>query len=856
MPMDITPDEFEIILPTVGFEGELHEIRFLVIKDNEITFVGNDVVLPVFDSTIHGVSCVQDVDNNERTPEELRKIENRNGFILERKNTKTSYIFEFITHPSSNEKKIEEQFSVLNQIELDLIESVFDSNLKKNNTLLPVKDWLRQYSTEQLSVSDDVNNMYVMLDYSRRNLKAVSKIKKFKYSEQVVKHIQEELKHHVQFNFVVALGTKMGSMLVSMMDTNNNDRLPELEDKLKKTNEQIDELKSYDIAKEPYKTAFQDYRNNADLIQKRIDRSKKQRSILLNAERYAENACEFIRHEVSKSEVKMTDSSDDPAHRKLIKLEGLFFILSMRILTETNYLQLRQTETSKNKYPFFLKTQLSDLIDCLSENDKALLFSIQHTWGDKQKNELLAHIAGSHQALTVRYDMGDGKVFTVKDVIESTLGWRPDQPGLCDWFPGASIKPLNPRPVEPEVKGLRSKKHEQPLGRVLLEYRYSKTKTLSKSLKEMLKMLENSALFCKTTYLHKQRLSLESLDSMVQYLAKKDGLIEEKAEFVRMLKLYRPDVLDKLKIELPEIMREIHVYQQDLDNEIKMNPFSGEKVDKATKKAMEYIFSGKSLDDPKEMLKKILVDPDIDLTLKQINHLYFLLNRSEDLLENRKLITDILIELFREEIFLNFQFPFEPSQKKYLNHIMEFYPMAHVIPDVVEFIHLLNFFSNEYREGFDISAPDQKNGTMLDYACQMDVPHLIDNLLAKGAEAVTYNLIDVLNRGILTQELADKLIQAGADPIECFYFLARDHDVDLILKMANVLGEEMLISALSELQDEPQVEKMLREAVERCQNATLKRSSILCQSATFFSTEQKKTDDVSSDKLFRPVMKK
>jgi len=843
MVMIITPEELKIILPTVGCECELHAIRFLVIRKNKIIFVGNEKVLSVFNSILNGIACAHDANHDPRTPAELKRIAAKENLSLTKKK-KTSYIFEFITHPKNDAADIDHQFNSLTQIETNLIEYLLTYYHQTNYNLLPVKDWLKQFPKDQLSADADANHMHILLDYSIQNLQLSNIQKNSNNLHQIAQDVQRKLKHHVQFNFVVALGTRMGSMLVEMMGKNNN--LSKYKENLDNILINIGEIKQCDISKEPFKTYLQDAEKHAEQLINKIAKKEKQISILLQSENNAENACIYIRSQARKNEIKNSDaeSSDDPAHRKLIKLEGFFFILSMRILTETNYITLGPTETPKNKYPFFLKTQLSDLIDSLSENDKALLFAIQHTWSDKQKNDLLARIAGSHQALTVQYHMGEEKDFTVKDVIESALGWRNDRPNLCNWFPGASIKPLIPRPVEPEIKGLRSKKHKEPLQRVLLEYRHSKNKTLSNSLKEMKNMLNLSANFCKTTYLHKQRLDQLSQQEMVEYLMMPDEPAKEKASFVQMLNLYRPSILSEIRSIIPEEIENIEAYQQDLDEKNKTHFLSGERVDVNTNKAMELILSDESLN-LKEKLQELILSSDTDLTLKQINYLYLLTSHSEHLSQDRKASVErILIELYSEKIFSHFKFPLESSQIQYVNYIMKFYPITNHILDVSEFFKLFKLFSKEYPTGFSVDARDHQKFTMLDHACQNGLSSLVDNLLAQGAKAITHNLIDSLSSGILTPELATRLIQAGANPTKSFYYLAKLENENSIVNMIKIVGEHVLRKAMNEYQDKPHVIEKLLNAYTAFKNEKLTTFSsdstmVLRHSVTFVSTDSK-----------------
>ncbi len=495
-------DKISLLQPTIGWEGEVSPIRFVLLRDNKIRFVSSPTVLFIFGKTKNGVQCEQDTKIDKHFFEHIEKIAQQNHLVFSEK-SHASYVFEFVTSPTDNITKLKNQFEEIEFLQRDLIQYLL--KYKKENPaspLMSVRQWIDSYNKSEPGlrnplpiVSNDVNEMFIVVDYS---------LKKLNEKElKDVESIQKKMMHNVQFNFIATYGRKMGSQLMTIFESNN--KINAFEETLKNSEEELDQSAKaarHKMSKMEEEIYVQDLQNKIATYKALLDTKRKQKNILQHAENNAVAACHLIR----------TLLQDRPSH-KLIKLEGFFFLLSMRILTETTFMQLSSVgNTRKNKYLFFLKAQLSELIEGLSDRDRQLLQALKG-WSEENINKLLIRIAGSAEVLAISYHI-NGKQFTVRQVIESALGWSQDK--ICNLFPNGPViddtvspflfiklKQVEPA-YEPKTVGMRSKPHQTQFRRCVLEYRGSSNKTLVESEKIMQDMLSTSAKLCETTALHKK----------------------------------------------------------------------------------------------------------------------------------------------------------------------------------------------------------------------------------------------------------------------------------------------------------------------------------------------------------------
>lgn len=631
MRIDPTDNPFNA---TVGFEGEVRTIKFVLVFDGQMKLAEGDMVLSIIQPTRAGVEIVQDNSVDPRFHQQLKGIAEEKELTLQP--MEGAHIFEFVTQPATHSNDLKKQFAEIAQMQSHLINYLIKQQKTNTSGLINVKEWIDAYNIsypkEKLIPSADADNMFIALDYSIKLLNLTR-------SQPAADVIQKQLSHGVQFNFVAALGKNMGHKLVEIFDENN--RIPDfknhidlMQKSIKKTTEMLatlkftnkNEINSY-IAK-----PLQEIKQAEEFLKA----LEIERTILLQAQINANKSCEYIKKQYSSDNIF--------AQRKMNKLDGFFFILAMRMLTQTKYIP--SSASSKNKYLFFLKTQLADLIDSLSENDKLQLKKINSTWSRAQKNELLSLIAGSSEALTIGYKI-KGVDFTLKNVLESALGWGEKVSQLCNLFPGACIKTITP-PFEPTALGLHRKTSDKPLRRILLEYRASQMMTLRQSFQEMEKTLARAILFCKTTYLHKQNGRNQS-------------------------------TLFQKKWESSEVKQE--------DN------LGSKPVEKNVNAAMGLIWSSKT-DDLKELLQELVFDNDIDITLKQINYLFLRIQDSKIIAEARKeAVQTILKEFYFEKIVEHFKYPLQQSSEAYLKYVRERYAIINKIPKLKEYIGVLVSFS-------------------------------------------------------------------------------------------------------------------------------------------------------------------
>lgn len=693
MRMRMTSEEsLALIQPTVGWEGELHQIVFVVVRDKKIVF--DDNVLKVFESKEHRISCENDYTTDNR--KEVNEVAKANRLTVSNQ-YKCLHILEFVTSPTKKMEEIEKQLTEIARLEEDLIRYIFfrkeENELK---TLLCIKDWIddynRRFPNAQLTQTDATKEMYILMDYSITQMK--ESVKKFS-----LESLQKNLKHSVQYNFVASLGKKMGSQLVGLLDVTNKER-------------------------------------NKDKIKN-----------LFAAENNSENACQWIRNILGSG-------------RKFAKLEGFFFLLSMRIVTETSYVFLSETSSEKNKYFFFLKTKLSELLLSLSERDKNVLEKIS-TCGEKEKNQFLALIAGSYEALTASFQINQIR-FTVKQVLESALGWEKND--ICDLLPNTPTKDIV-IPFEPEDPQIHHKLHELPFIRVVLENRSAMDKTTSESMHEMQEMLKHSADLSMTSFLHKQYGTSRAESANSEFKEINSGVIIENNMNVAS------NIIERFRTK---------------DRNYKIT---------------------------KLQLDKLLSHTDKDITLKQINYLFIKMkNQDPD-------IDKMLIELFAEKIKAFFPPVLNANDKSYLKYVATRYILSTEIPEIAEYLNFVDKLNSGFLQAFDVSLlnknkeielsysvkpgvdineNDKKRHNALYYACKFRLIKLIDTLLQQKAVATSDDFISCFDQTILTKELAEKLMDAGADAGRVLCYFAEKNEIDSIKKLIEIIGKEKLNNALED----------------------------------------------------------
>lgn len=663
MSLRIDPQK-PVASPTVGYEGELRTIRFILIKNGkQMEVVKGDEVLSVFYPTKNRVECV--IDNSDVDSDllaQLEKIAEERNLSISDSCKQISHIFEFVTLPASTTEEIKIQFEEIARIERHLLKYLFTQKISdQNKKLVCVKDWIDDYNqscfpNESLQGSDNASEMYIILNYSLGQLKLNNRqqnvLINFPSNENLQKlseEIQPTLLHNPQFNFVASLGKKMGSLLVDMQEENNFN------------------LKN--------------------------SRGTQINSLLLQAETNAEKACQLINSiygEEKRDEYR--DVWKKATSFKMAKLEGFFFILAMRILTETTFIKIDSRETNKNKYPFFVKTQLSDLIFSLSETDKLLLASINTTWTDVQKLKLMASISGSFEALTVFYPMGK-QFFTIKNMLECVLGWRKESNKICNAFPNSSTKSFKP-PLEPVMPGWRSKLHQDALRWVLLEQRLVMIRTLVASETTMYRLLEQANEFFKPTYKQKQYWRGWDEDTALQYMGNAEVSIYSKYELKEGLKLYHPSLYHcnffqrlqrenfKQFSELDEFEKMIKTVKQDFEQDV---IFAENNIKKAIK-----LIETTSVENLKNSLQTCFFHKDANIYLKQLNHLFILIKSSKVVSKERILsVQKQLIELYSEKIFSLFQAPLKDGEEEYIRYLFSRYLITKAAPAVKDFFILL-----------------------------------------------------------------------------------------------------------------------------------------------------------------------
>jgi len=682
MSLRIDPQK-PVTSPTVGYEGELRAIRFILIKNDkkQMEVVKGDEVLSVFYPTKNRVECV--IDNSGVDSDlfaQLEKIAEERNLSISDSCKLTSHIFEFVTLPASTTEEIKVQFEEIARIEQHLLRYLFAQKISdQNKKLVCVKDWIDDYNkscfpNEPLQSSDNASEMHIVLDYSLKQLQLnnqqQSVLDNFPNNENLQKlseELQPTLLHNPQFNFVASLGKKMGTLLVDMQQENNIN---------------IKHCRNTQITK-----------------------------LLLHAQTNAEKACQLINSIYSEEKKEEEDKSvwKKATSLKMAKVEGFFFILAMRILTETTFIKIDSRETDKNKYPFFVKTQLSDLIFSLSETDKRLLASINTAWTDAQKLKLLASISGSFEALAVYYQIGK-EFFTVKNMLESVLGWRKDSDKICNKFPNNSIKTFKP-PYEPIMPGWRSKQHQDALRWVLLEQRLVMFRTLVASEKTMYRLLEQTNEFFKPTHKQKQYWQGWGEDAALQYMGNPEVSTHLKYEFKEGIKLYHPSLyychfFQKLQREHSKQLAELNKFQQDIDavkQGFEQDTVFAENNIKMAIKIIEI----SSIENLKNTLQSGFFHKDADIYLKQLNHLFILIKSNKVISKERIIsIQKQLIELYSEKIFSLFQVPLKDGEDAYIRYLCSRYIITKAAPALKDFFNFLlknNAKQNEKVAGSAVS---------------------------------------------------------------------------------------------------------------------------------------------------------
>lgn len=840
MSMRRSPEEFNRLQSTAGWEGELRAICFVLIAEEKITLAGDDI-LPIFDATKTGVSCVQDdVSVSSKFLSELTEIaeiaETKDLAVDEDRDFTFSHIFEFVTSPVTTLKALDMQFKEVVQIESHLIQYILQH--KKANPhlrLISVAQWIDDYNEDfpqnVLSKTIHANQMHIVVDYTVKNLLKKTELQSLDASgiQSLSRKLQKESMHNVQFNFVASLTKKMGSALMEMAEANSH--VAEAENYIQEAQQTIqagaDKLIKLGYTLKAANEYLQDLEKAITNNKQFLSKHKTQINILLQAENHAEAACHYIRSQFG-------------FNKKLAKLEGFFFLLSMRILTETTYLPLPNTMIEKNKYIFLLKTKLSDLIHSLSAKDKILLKKINSKWDESHKEQLLKLIAGSNEVLSMRYKLDNGTEITIQTILESALHWT-ENPESCDLLPRSPTKPIV-LPLEPGTIKLRGKSHNPAPLRVLFEYRSSPQMNVGDSQKEMENTLQRANELCKTTFVHKNRAMQWNKETALDYFYKRADSKVQQASMLKWLQLYNPPLFHTLQEEKSTVL-------QSLSNEAK--PIAvDQSVDDTVEQVFQFIIKEKEIhaDELEAYLKQSLSHQDSDTTLKQINYLFLLVNESEELSEDHKdSLEQIIVNIYAEKIFSHFKFPLEPYDEGYINFIQERYVLTNHIAEVIEFLGFLKFFSTNHvadieikttghtfeysiKPTVNINEMDSESFTLLDYACDLKLLRFIYKLLESGAKASENTLWIAKASGVLTREtpeLHNALLKAHENPVEHILRLAEKNRVEKIISMANLVGEEKLEDAIKQCEETPKYSclvKCLQQAQKGFKQAKLMMS--------------------------------
>ncbi len=204
MVKKLTPQQIDLIQPTVGWEGELLPVRFVLMEGNEISFAKRGEVLLVFESASKKIRCDQDNLTHKEFASQLIQIAERRKLSIKKDSPIRSHVFEFVTLPSKNIEEISEQFEEIKRIETDLVKYVANFSIRNPaEKFVCVQEWIDDYNLRfpenKLIGSVDTKKMFIVVNYS-------------------IKQLDASLKYNVQFNFVVNFSKKMGNKLIDVID--------------------------------------------------------------------------------------------------------------------------------------------------------------------------------------------------------------------------------------------------------------------------------------------------------------------------------------------------------------------------------------------------------------------------------------------------------------------------------------------------------------------------------------------------------------------------------------------------------------------------------------------------------------
>lgn len=826
----LDPNALKKIKPTVGTEVEMKQIPIVLIdvephtQKKIISVVKGDTVLQIFNKTNNGIQGVQDARQiNASFKSEINEIANQSWYF--KPSINSALILELFTPPTDNALQVSQQFQEIAQIETDLIHYLYkefqnDQNIRFISLKAWIDDYNKRHPTNPLPSTDESERMYIPLVFSIKELIATfDEEKKPKGNDlfQTAQLTQESLLQRIQYNFSTALHGRMGSMLLELCETEQpqiewehqiticKQKILEFELLIKSNPDSYDEI-LLDIKKQ---------NELLDFFQEKLRQYRLKKDILKISEINAQKACRLIQDfEKHNAESKKPD-------RDLFKLEGFFFLLSMRFTTETSDLSPQGETTDKSKYLFFLKTKLSDLIYSLSQNDRLLLEDIgQNT---ELRLQILTLIAGSSEALTVRFGR-----FTALDLIESALQWRKDSRPICDRLPNAPLKPLIPPPIP---LGLHRKIESAPQRRILLEYRPYTNEPLLHAENNTKNMLERATEFCETAFSIKSiDERLLNKDTAAAYLKRTEISINEKSRFVQSLKVHHSAIYELLLNENSTELHHIAMHESKVTQEMQETERRFTLIERNTDTAFHFIsnlthFPSRGSTEYEELtnqLRRVLFHEDANQTLKQINFLFLKCQGSTSISPQIiKPLIEILMKFYTEQMMSMFPLPLKPHDTKRIQHIQKRYALTEKIPVVLEFLKFVRLFSNSHHDDFRVILKEQKHsllleyslnsfiiqninatiqdaqsGTMLNRACKYGLVHLIPCLIAHGARAKTGDMVEAFNSTFLTQDMAEQLISAGADPNEFFgYYATLTNEVELT-KITNLLGMPALEEAI------------------------------------------------------------
>ncbi len=247
-------DQVAFTRSTVGFEGELHAIRLLLIDEDPVSGqkimgkTGSGEVLEIFPKTKNRIHCVTDTKVTSAVfRADIERIASLVGYDLS--DISHSNIFEFVTLPTDDLRELKDQFNEIVRIEKDLIHYILKQKKDKPRLeLICVKSWIDDYNDRYpdspLPPSQDSSRMYILLKYSCKELIKEAQEKEDEQKNEISERadfIQNKLMHYVQYNFVMALDTKMGSQLIQVFEANSH--ISENLNKIKELKEQKESVR-------------------------------------------------------------------------------------------------------------------------------------------------------------------------------------------------------------------------------------------------------------------------------------------------------------------------------------------------------------------------------------------------------------------------------------------------------------------------------------------------------------------------------------------------------------------------------------------------------------------------------------